>query len=192
MHSGLIIIPLLVIVVAGVVSIILYTLRLGISPMPSSSSARLSSLRLLGEWLASLPVHDRKNLTLVEAGSGWGGLAMMISQEFPELTVVGYERSPVPFLFSRIRSRLTGAPGPVFVRRNFSEGLEKGCDIVICYLYPGGMKRIAEMLELIREKPLVLITIAFHLPGHVPLRESLSRDMYRTPVYLYRTDQTRA
>ncbi len=192
MDSGLPFLPLLIIVVAGVVSIIINTLRLGISPMPSSREARKITLQLLRDWIESLPDRDRREYRLIEAGSGWGGLAMIIKKEFPEIRVVGYERSTIPLLLSKVRSRFAAGPVPIIINRDFLEGLEKGCDIVICYLYPGGMKKIAEFLDQIREKPEIVVSIAFHLPGYLPTREIESGDIYRTPVFLYRTNQTLA
>ena len=48
----------------------------------------------------------------MDIGAGWGGLIARVARERPDLTVEGFERSPVPYLVARARWRLRRRPRP--------------------------------------------------------------------------------
>src|SRR5262245_4687115 len=87
-------------------SIVYWSVKNGISPMPSSPKAKKTLEALLPKEV---------NGTILELGSGWGTLAVLLSQAYPEYSVLAYETSPVPYFFSRFRSK----ENLTFVRKDF-------------------------------------------------------------------------
>ena len=79
------------------VLIVVYSLRVGITPMPSSGAARRRIVELVPADLEG---------TILELGSGWGGLAVALARRFPAAQVVAYELSPVPWIVARIRAAI--------------------------------------------------------------------------------------
>ena len=102
---------LLVVTLAGA-SIIWSTLRLGISPMPTSS-------RVLKMVLSVIPADLSGEV--IELGAGWGTLAWAVSRQFPRSRVVAWEASPVPFAFCWLRSKVQRRPNLVVRFGNFRD-----------------------------------------------------------------------
>ena len=158
------------------ISIVHYTLRFGISPMPSSSDVRKELLNFLPP-LDSGPIY--------ELGSGFGTLAIPLAQQYPNLQIKGFEVSPVPYWIARVRARYLGLDNLQFVRKDFLSTDLSQAQLLVSYLYPEGMKKIAEKL-LIKQRPKqYFLSHTFALPGYEPLKSGRASDLYRSPIYLY-------
>jgi hypothetical protein len=157
-------------------SIVASTLRLGISPMPTTPAVRAAMLELLAAPPGGGPIH--------ELGCGWGGLALALAARFPERTVVAWERAPVPFLVTWLRAR--GRPNLEVRFADFLEADLSGAGALVCYLFTGGMQRLGD--KLVRERPgapLVIVTNTFLLRGWPVAAERRVDDLYRTVVARY-------
>src|SRR5689334_1257490 len=88
---------LLALLLGAMLSIVVYSLRIGITRMRTSGKVRQRMLSLL-------PAAQEG--TLLELGSGWGHLAFALADHCPRASVVAYEWSPLPYAFSRLRQRL--------------------------------------------------------------------------------------
>lgn len=167
---------LLAVLLAGVASIVFHTLRTGISPMPTAPKVRRQLLSLVPPELEG---------TVLELGSGWGTLAFALADRCPRARVVAFEVSPLPYAFSRLRQRLAPRPNLRFVREDFLRASFAEASLVVCYLFPGGMARLAP--KLLAELPpgARIVSSTFALRGWKPLRTVGVDDLYRTPVYLY-------
>ena len=161
--------------VAGAL-VVWFTQRTGISPMPSNGPARHAMLKGLGD-LASGTIYD--------LGSGWGGLAIAAARAYPKASVVGFELSPVPWLYASLVGRLLGLKNLRFRRQDFFENSLTDGAVLLCYLYPGGMTRLAQKLEVEGHKGQVLVSSTFRMPGWVPSASDELTDLYRTHVYKY-------
>lgn len=152
---------------AAFLSIFISTLRLGISPMPTNRIVRNHVLRILPKNFSG---------TFVDIGSGWGTICCAVAKTFPKATVIGLEKSIVPYLISYVRK----SKRCTFLYRDFRDGLPEG-DVYYTYLYPGGMKSIE------KHTPLrgMLISNAFALPGKKPDTVTTVGTFYKTPVYTY-------
>jgi hypothetical protein len=168
------------IVIVGValllaVSIVWTTLRVGISPMPSSAKATRAILDLIpgtaGERFAEL-------------GSGWGKLALAVTSQRPKAHVVAYELSFLPWLWSIGLARLLGRQEIEFVRRDFFDADLGDADVVLCYLFPGAMERLAKRLTHLKAGS-IIISNTFRLPGWEPDEVVELDDLYRTRIYRY-------
>ncbi len=177
LHLGVVILCALV-----ALSILHGTLRAGISPMPSSAQARAAALRFLPARVD----------TVLELGSGTGGLALALARSRPASQVIGFELSPLPWLVSWLRARRAGL-GNLSLRRGdfWRDAPLETADVVVCYLYPGGMTRLSPVLRARLHPGAVVISLTFRLPGWTPDAETVLRDAWRTRVYRYVVSERR-
>lgn len=166
-------------VALGAASIIGRTLRNGVPPMPSSARVRACMTALL--LRAELPVGS----TVVELGSGWGGLSRAVGRALENATVIGYENSRVPYWFARAANRLERVRNLRLLRSDFHMASLRDADLVICYLSPDAMTRLQPKLDAELKPSAIVMSSTFALPGWKPTRVAVAEDIYRTPVYLY-------
>ena len=173
-------IPIVLLALAALAagSIVVESLRLGITPTPGSRRARRAILDLLPGDLAGV---------VVEAGCGWGGLAIALARRVPSARVVAYERSPVPWLVSRLRVRLARVPNLEVRRRDFFRESFAGVDAVVAYLYTGAMTRLGPKLAAELRPGTPVVSHVFRIPGWTPEREVVLPDVWRGRVILYRS-----
>ncbi len=174
--GALLFLLLLALLLAGMLSIVLHTLRTGISPMPTSDKVRRQLLSLLPPELDG---------TLLELGAGWGSLAFALADHCPRARVVAFELSPLPYAFSRLRQRLAPRPNLQLVREDFFRASFAEASAVVCYLYPGAMSQLAPKLSQELAPGTRILSHTFALRGWKPLRTLIVDDLYRTPIYLY-------
>ncbi len=147
---------LLAVVLLAAGSLIYRGWRNGVAPMPSSGRAVRAMAKAVEANLPGL-VQDADAGTgttgqtgtrppvLIEPGSGWGGPALYLARRFPHAKLIGYENSPLPWLVSRLRARISGCRNVEFRYGDFRRAELTAADILICYLHPGGMQDIAQM-----------------------------------------------
>ena len=160
-----------------------YTIRTGISPVPTTP-------KVADEIFAAIPpeglVPPAPQGTVYELGSGWGGLALALARRFPDRAVVGYELSPLPWLVSRLLSRLRPRANLTLRRADFMAADLSDAALVVCYLYPGAMRRLRGKFEVELPADALVVSTAFLVPGWRPAEVRHAADQYQTPVYLYR------
>lgn len=147
--------------------------------MPSSSYAR----RVVMEEIRRL--NGNLNL-IIDVGSGWGTLAFQASRNYPDQRVVGLENSPIPLWLSRLFKWIGSCSNLMLIHHNIYTYSYTQADIVLCYLYPGAMKRLSPIFEQQLPQDAYIISILFALPGWKPERVIECKDIYRTKVYVYR------
>jgi hypothetical protein len=171
----------LLFVILATVSVIFHTIYNGISPMPTSRKVKRLMLKTCKE--RSAPG------TIIELGSGWGSLAFPLASAFTETQIIGYENSPVPYMFSRLRQCFQRRANLHFKYKNFYTVSLKDAGMVVCYLYPGGMQKLREKFE--RELPpgSCIMSNTFAVPGWQPEKTVVADDLYKSKVYFYRLQQ---
>ena len=165
----------IVVVLMGVV--VAFTLITGSSPMPTRRRVR-------ERLLDSIPA-DRSG-TIYDLGSGWGTLAVPLSRRFPGCHVVGVERSPVPWFFSRLRAAVSGAANLEIRRGDFFNVPLGDASVVVCYLAPNAMKRLVPKLEDELSAGALVISNTFTLPEWTAEEVHTVPGVMPTPVYVYR------
>jgi hypothetical protein len=158
-------------------SIIYWSLRNGISPMPSSMKASKKILDAIPREL---------NGPIYELGSGWGTLALAVAKKFPENLVVGYETSPVPYWISRFFRFQTGVSNVQFKKEDFMDISLSEAALIICYLYPGAMRKLQEKLSKELQPGTWIISNTFAIPEWKPYAILDTQDLYRSLIYIYR------
>lgn len=167
---------LAVVVLAGA-SVLWQTVRLGIGPVPTSPRVRRAVLALVPPTLEG-EVH--------ELGAGWGGLALGLARRCPRAHVIAWECSPVPYLVLCARQRLGRVPNLEVRCADFFGASLKQAEAVVCYLFPGAMARLDDLLRANLRADSVVITHTFALRGWRPEVTQVEKDLYRTPIYRYK------
>jgi hypothetical protein len=152
-------------------SIAIDTIRLGISPMPSSKKARKAFLALV------------ENRTVYELGCGWGTLAVALSRNN---SVRAFEKAFIPWLVSWIQQSVRGAKKLSVERKDFFSENLSNADVVICYLYPAAMQRLELKFEKELKRGAVVLSNSFQLPGRKPDQIFEVQDWMRSKIYCYR------
>lgn len=177
------------IVLLSVVWIVLLSWRNGISPMPASKAVRLA---VAGE-VNRIPGYAN----ILEAGSGWGTLGLEVIRRCPGKRLTGIENSRIPLWFSQLftilYSRFLQAEGGRsvvrskihFIKGDLYRASYTDADIVLCYLFPGAMERLAEKFRQELPPGAVVISVCFALPDKQPVRILTCQDRLRTKVYVY-------
>lgn len=166
-------------------SLVVYTLVTGISPMPTGPKVA----PILKQTLAALyPESEQPPRLACELGCGWGGLLLALTALLPETRWLAWERSPLPYGITRLRLAARRRHGATVTcrRADFFEADLSEADLIVCYLYPGAMSRLAEKLAREAKATCWIVSHTFRLPGRKPDREIRCNDLYRTPIYCYR------
>lgn len=157
-------------------SVIGFTLWLGISPMPTTPQVRAVMLELIPDGEGEL--H--------ELGAGWGGLSLALAKRAPHRKVVAWELSWLPFIVTALRARASGLRNLEVRRANFLGADLSSATVLVCYLFTGGMAALDAKLR--RERagaPLVIVTNTFLLRGWPAETQRTVDDLYRTVVARY-------
>lgn len=167
----------LVAVVGALASIVVHSLRVGISPMPSSRRAVDAMLEL---------VPAQTTGEVLELGAGWGTVAFAVARHAPGATVVACESSPVPFATMWVRQKVTRGPANLSLRfGDFSKVPLAKAKVVVCYLWPESMTVLAGRFEAELPVGAIIVSNTFGLRGWVAEREVTLGDVYRSRVYRY-------
>ena len=188
---------LLAFTLLAAVSVIYQGWRNGITPMPSSRRAALLMVRCAAEETARLDSEPRtgqaaaagRPIYIIETGSGWGGVAIALARKIPTAQIVGFENSPLPYLFSALRARLHGCGRVRFRFGDYRKADLGKADVIVAYLFPKGMRDLAQLIQTgsTKREPPTLISNSFALPGSQPDRNLQSGDASLSPIYVYRS-----
>lgn len=166
----------LILFLFAAVSIIWQTLHNGISPMPTLGKVKR-------RFLQTLPNPGKG--TILELGAGWGSLAFPIARKYPNHQVVAYENSFVPYWFCRLRLLCTPLKNLTIIRGNFFNASFSDASLIVCYLYPGAMRRLGEKFQHEVSLDCLIATHTFSLPGLSPIYEERVSDIYHTSIFHY-------
>ncbi|MGV3623610.1 MAG: SAM-dependent methyltransferase [Archangium sp.] len=166
---------LLIVTLAGA-SIVWSTLRLGISPMPTSPRVLKSVLSVIPSELSG---------DVVELGAGWGTLAWAVAKARPSCRVIAWEASPVPFAFCWLRSKVQRRTNLMLRFGDFRDADLASSSLVLAYLWTGAMTQLAPRFDAELKPGTVVVTHTFAWRGREPDLTVYADDVYRTPVYRY-------
>ncbi len=145
--------------------------------MPSSSKAYKAIQAL---------VDETGTEAIIDLGSGWGNLIIPLAKHRPQRLVIGYELSWLPWLISTALKKALRLENLILQRANFLQVKLPTASVLICYLYPEAMVKIATKLQ--QEQPDInfLISNNFALPASKPDKTILLNDFYKSPIFLYK------
>lgn len=127
---------------------------------------------------------------ILELGSGWGTLALAAAKACPKGTVIGYEISPIPLFFSKVRAFLGGYKNIRFLSADlFAEDFSKA-DIVLTYLTMPHMERLAPKFTAELKNGAIVIANTFPVPGWTPSEEeTIQNFVYTLKVFTFRVGE---
>lgn len=160
----------------AILSIVIWSVRNGISPMPTSPLAKKRIME-------ALPL--KVDGVIYELGSGWGTLVFPLAKKYPNCRVIGIESSPVPYYFSKFRQLFMPVRNLELLRCNLMEISIKDAGLVVCYLYPGAMNKLKTKFEKELKPGTWVLSNTFAVPGWDPYRAYDIGDIYSTKIYLY-------
>jgi predicted O-methyltransferase YrrM len=167
----------LLIGLASFISIVWNSWKYGITPTPTGYKVQC----LILEICPLIPSGK-----IAELGSGWGILALALANHYPDQQVIGYEISPIPYVFSRCLKLFVHSPFLQLKRKNFFYVSLKEFDLIICYLYPGAMHQLKTKFEKELRPGTIIISHTFAVPGWTPSHFYKVDDLYQTPIYVYK------
>jgi hypothetical protein len=159
------------------ISIVLASMKTGISPSPSSGKVSRAMIAA---------VENSGTGPIIDLGSGWGTLVIAFARKYPHRQVVGYELSLVPWVFSLIRKKISGLSNLTLYRKDFRDADFSDAAVLTCYLFPGGMVSLKEKLEQDNIDEVLIVSSTFALPSSEPTKVIHVKDIYGTPIYMYR------
>jgi len=176
-------IKLIAMLCSAVTSIAWFTLKTGISPMPSSAKACRTIVKLS---------EQAEFGDIVDLGSGWGTLLFVLARKYPERQIIGYELSYLPYLYSRTYKTLFRLQHITIYRQNFLTADLSSPALIVCYLFPKAMNRLQQRLANQQFSNTLLVSSTFALPNTEPEQSIQLGDLYRTPIYVYRLSSPQA
>ena len=124
------------------------------------------------------------------SGSGWGGVAPSLSHLYPNHYVVGIERSPIPWLISRLSAALRGSTNVSFQLGDFMQRDLSDASLVVCYLAGTQMEKLGLKLNSELKPGALVLTHTFAIPNWRPADLIRADDIYHSPIYLYEISAT--
>ena len=161
----------------AILSVVLPTLWTRASPLPTSGAARATLLAMLPLTVDG-PVYD--------LGSGWGGLARALARRYPRSPVIGFEVSPLPWAWSRLRQALRGSANLTFRFGDFHNADLSGAALVVCYQPGPAMEKLKPKLEAELKPGAMVASNTFAPRGWDPAEVRTAPDAHASQVYLYR------
>lgn len=174
----LVIVAFIVFLCWVLLSIVVWSYRNGITPTPTSRKAKKNLMK-------ALPATIKGNI--YELGSGWGTLALPLARSYPNCHVIAFESSPLPFFVSKLRKMFANVPNLKLLRRNFFEEDLSDASLIVCYLYPGAMRKLKEKFQKELKPGTRIVSNTFAIPGWQPEAVHEVGDLYHTKIYMYRS-----
>lgn len=150
---------------------------------PSVPWMRKAVIERLGREVAE---KGLKAPLILELGSGWGTLAFAAAKVCPAAKIVGYEISPVPLAYSRIKAKLCGYKNVKFLNADlFAEDFSKA-DILMAYLTLPHMERLRPKFDAELKPGAIVICNTFPVPGWTPAKEeTIQNFVYTLKVFTF-------
>lgn len=160
-------------------SIIIWSIRNGISPMPSAPAATKT-------MFSNFSYLNLSPGVIYDLGAGWGTLAFPLGSEYPEYQVIGYENSLVPYLFCKLRTTVYPGNNVHISKQNFYDVSLHDAALVVCYLFPKAMVKLKDKFEKELRPGCFIVSNTFAIPGWTPYDVWITQDIYQTKIYVYR------
>lgn len=170
---------MLFLVGGAVFSMLWTTWRYGIGPVPTSRKVRQALLKVLPSQIKG---------AIYELGAGWGSLAFLLADRYPNNRVVAIEISVVPYLWMKIKQFFFKQKNIEIMHADFFKHELVDVSFIVCYLYPEAMARLGNKISGIPSQ-IDVLTHTFAFPHTSYILKIKVFDLYQTPIYLYRFDK---
>ncbi|MCL2018039.1 MAG: class I SAM-dependent methyltransferase [Alphaproteobacteria bacterium] len=150
------------------VFVILFSIEVGITLFRRTAPQLPSQKKLRDAVIGEINSCYPNEHTIMDIGSGWGGMVRRIARKFPKMRVTGIELMPLAFCCSWLSWLILGPKNARFMMGNAIKCISNGmsADIAICYSGTSLMKEFAPLADKFK----IVLALDFPLPGHVPVR----------------------
>ena len=166
----------ILIVFFSLISIVIWSIKNGISPMPTSPKVKKKLFQMLPKNIVG---------NIYELGSGWGTLVFPLAKNYPMAKVIGYETSPVPYWVSYCCLLLSPKTNLSLKQEDFLKINFGDAKLIVCFLYPRAMLLLKNKFEKELRSGTWIISHTFAISGWDPIQVQEVKDLYRTKIYLY-------
>jgi len=163
------------------VSIIYWTIKNGISPMPTSPKVKKALLQMVDE---GIPKDLPRNI--FELGSGFLTLAWPLAKQFPNNQIIALEMSTIPYIYSKAINYFFKKINLDIKKEDFFTVNLNQASLVVCYLYPRAMEKLRFKFEQELQDGTYVVSNTFAIQGWQPIKRAVVDDLYKTNIYLYR------
>ncbi|MCP4392893.1 MAG: hypothetical protein GY804_01275 [Alphaproteobacteria bacterium] len=143
-------------------------------PVPSTNKSRCAVVD-------NIHKHAQNAQTILEIGSGWGGMTRMAAKSFPDKKIISYEISLVPYLFTRIVFLIFPCKNVELHYGDAFKAIDKGeikPECTIFYLCSGLEEKMAQYKGMI-------ISVNFPIKNRQSLANDSVDDVLKSSVYVY-------
>jgi len=127
----------------------------------------------------------KPGMKLYDLGSGDGRLVHKAAKEY-KVDAVGYEFSPIIWLWAKFLSIFWRTKAKLKYGNFWHKDLSDA-DVIVCYLLPKAMKRMHKEIFPKLKSGTYIVSHAFSLPGHEPLKKLPKIEAQRIgSVWVYR------
>jgi hypothetical protein len=153
-----------------------------VPPVPVLPHVKRRALKLaLKHTDASAPYK------IIDLGCGWGGVMLSLARVYKKATITGYEISPWPYRFAKLRTALKGKR--VRVRRqNIFDADISDQDIIYCYLHPETLKELRPVFETLKPGALI-ISCSFPIPEWTAIAREDVAGVVNIPIFIYKINE---
>ena len=165
---------ILVVAILAAVSIIYYTFRNGISPMPSSRKVR--------DEIAKMVAGEKQ---VYELGCGFGHLAFAIAKKNPQCEVIAIENSLVPYLCAAILPKLFRVNNLRVICGDFWQLNFAEIESIVTYQYREGVQKLYTKMLNETEFGVKFITNTFAISNAKLVKKVIASDLHSSIIYAY-------
>lgn len=120
-------------------SLVIFAAPTGVPTLSSRGAEASNVIALLNQ------VNLARSAMIIDLGSGWGALVVVVARAFPEATVEGIEISLFPYLISRLRT--ARLPNVTLRWENFHRSNLRSAHAIVCYLMPSVTPAVSNLLD---------------------------------------------
>lgn len=121
---------------------------------------------------------------ITDLGCGWGGVLLSLAQTYKNAHITGYEISPWPYRFARLRT-LFKRQRIKIKRQDFFDADIAEQDIVYCYLHPETIKDLRPKFQTLKQGALI-ISCSFPIPDWTPMAQDELTAPVKLPIFIYK------
>ena len=148
----------------------------GIGPTPSS----LTACKILKHNLPAVIQGD-----IVDAGAGFGGIALQLAKQYPNNTVYAFENAWLPFCILWCRKKYSMLPNLIIKFNSFTSHPLKHTGLIYTFLCRKGMQEVSNWLIKNHSFNGCLVSNFFQLPADHPNKPLLIESKKKQSLYLY-------
>ncbi len=146
----------------------------------------LSSKRVWKTLEELLPPPDTdKHFSFMDIGSGMGGVLTYLATVRPDGRYFGVENAPLPYLFSRLRIKLSNHPDCTVLWGSFWSCDLAEYDVVFAYLSPVPMEQLWNKVKREMRPGSIFISNSFAVPENPPQYSITLDDLDHSTLHIW-------